>query len=105
MYIRENGDKKENPIWYNYVNGNLIASLRKIKIIINKNEDNEKILEFLITSVTERHEKEELYCDVKCEGLAFHELGKTGYKISLSSDDFYEEDRVWFENDGLIILL
>lgn len=99
-YYNEEGIKVENPKWYNTINGNLIASLRKIKVIINKQRAQEKVIEFIITKVTERHEKAELYCDVECEGLAFHELGKTGYKIGLSSDDFYAADLKWFQEDG-----
>jgi len=31
-------------------------------------------------------------CEVSCEGLAFHELGKLGYKIALETDDLIEEN-------------
>ena len=37
MYIYQDGIQQENPIWYNTTNGNLIANMRKIKVIINKN--------------------------------------------------------------------
>ena len=98
MYLNINGIKQENPGWYNYTNGILIANMRKIKIILNKGTNNEEIHEFLITKVTETHEKNELMCSVECEGLAFHELGKVGYKVSLSQDDFYNDDLDYFEN-------
>ena len=36
MYIvKEDKDKIENPIWYNTINGNLIADMRKLKVIFN----------------------------------------------------------------------
>jgi len=35
--------------------------------------------------------------DVSAEGLAFHELGKIGYKIALSKDDFLNDLSEWFE--------
>ena len=89
--IEEDYIKVENPIWFNTRNQNLIAGMKKIKVILNKNTINEAVYEFLITKVTERHENDELYCDVECEGLAFHELGKLGYKISLSSEMYEEE--------------
>ena len=98
MYLNINGIKQENPGWYNYTNGILIANMRKIKIILNKGTNSEEIHEFLITKVTETHEKNELMCSVECEGLAFHELGKVGYKVSLSQDDFYNDDLDYFEN-------
>lgn len=96
MYLNVDGIKKENPIWYDYRNGVLLVDMRKIKVILNKGTEDEEVFEYIITKVTERHEKDELYCDVECEGLAFSELGKQGYKISLVSDDFYDEDLKWF---------
>lgn len=102
MYLYDEIEKKENPIWYDVTNNSVVTNMYKIKVIFNKEKRKEerKIFEFLITKITERHEVEEMYCDVECEGLAFHELGKTGYKISLSSDDFYADDLEWFENNG-----
>ena len=92
MYLYQDGVRVANPAWYNTRNGNLIINMRKIKAIFNKYTEDEKIFDFMITKVTERHEDDQLYCDVEAEGLAFNELGKTGYKISLSSQQFYDED-------------
>ena len=89
---------EENPAWYNTLNGNLMMGMRKIKVILNKTLEDEKVFEFLITKVTERHETEQLYCDVECEGLAFHELGKIGYKVALSLEEFQFDYDEWFEN-------
>ena len=86
MYIREEGEFKENPNWYNVTNGNLIINLRKVKVIFYKGTDRQAISEFVITKVEESHEGFEKYCSVDCEGLAFNELGKTGYNIELSQD-------------------
>lgn len=88
--------RKENPIWYNTQNGNLIKGMRKIKVIFNKHTEDQKIFEFVITKVTETHETDNLICEVECEGLAFNELGKQGYLIELSSDVFYDEYTNWF---------
>ena len=92
----------ENPAWYNVRKGFIIANMRKIKVIFNKNTEDEYVLEFLITNVDETHENDQLYCEVKCEGLAFHELGKRGYKLSLTSDDYYMDDNVaaWYDGDS-----
>ena len=38
--------------------------------------------------VEDSHSGDKLTCAVTCEGLAFHELGKQGYKIELSSEVF-----------------
>lgn len=96
MYIHRNGQRIENPLWYNTTNGNLIANLRKLKVIFNKGkQDKQRIFEFLITKVTESHQGFETYCEVESEGLAFNELGKTGYKIDLSEDLYLMEYNEW----------
>ena len=100
MYINEGAERKENPIWYNAINGNLAINMRKIKVIFNKKKINERVFEFLITKVTEKHENGELMCEVSCEGLAFHELGKVGYKISLQQEDFENDYAEWAESNN-----
>lgn len=106
MYIIQDGEKIQNPIWYNTTNGVLVASTRKIKVIVNKKDavrnlsqqratEDEEIFEFIITKVTQTHQDEVLTCEVTCEGLAFHELGKIGYKFSLSQQDFLNEYSIW----------
>ena len=103
MYIYDQGKRIENPNWYNTRNGNLMASLRKIKVIFNKNNENKKVYEFLIMNMEETHEKDNLICNIQCEGLAFHELGKIGYKYNLSKDVFeldkksYDEKGYWLD--------
>lgn len=102
MYIRdEDGTKHENPIWYNTRNGTIIADLRKIKVIFDKGGRDEAVFEFMIIKVTESHENDELRCEVECEGLAFHELGKIGYKISLSEDDYTEDWMEWADDTSV----
>lgn len=106
MYLYERGELKENPIWYTTRNGNLMVNLRKIKIIFNKLKDTERVFELLITKVTEEHEQDHLFCNVECEGLAFHELGKIGYTEVLSAADFeldyknWQEQGYWTKRDG-----
>jgi len=48
-----------------------MTSLRKVKIIFNKGTINEAVFEFVITSVTETHERDILTCEIESEGLAF----------------------------------
>ena len=86
---------RENPLWQNTVNGVILAGMRKIKVIFNKQTEDEAVFEFVITKVTERHAKDEKWCDVECEGLAFHELGKNGYKLSLTEETYYNDHRDW----------
>ena len=101
MYIREKGEFIENPLWYNTEDGNLIVNLRKLKVIFNKRTKDEKIFEFIITKVVERHEGYEKICEVEGEGLAFNELGKQGYKISLSEEDLNYETKDLNEAAGI----
>lgn len=97
MYYQENGVLIENPVWYNIVNGTLIVNLRKLKVIFNKGEEDEEIFEFVIHNISETHKEGQVYCEVSAEGLAFQELGKIGYKISLVSQDFLDEYNNWIE--------
>ena len=99
MYIYKGTERIENPIWYNTLNGNIIANMRKIKVIINKKTDVEAVYEFMIIKVEERHEKDQLYCDVTCEDLAYNELGKIGYKLELSQELYEQEDYEWSQSD------
>ena len=100
MYIRNNQNQFiENPLWYDTINGNILVDLRKIKVIFNKNTPEQEIYEFIITNVKEQHEGQKKICEVECEGLAFHELGKQGYKITLSGySEIDSEQKKWFEN-------
>lgn len=91
MYIRQKGKYVENPVWYNVTEGNLIENLRKVKVIFYRGMPDQRIFEFVITKVTEKHDGFEKTCEVECEGLAFNELGKTGYNISLSQELYDQE--------------
>ena len=106
MYYRnEEGEFIENPVWHDVINGSLIVNLRKLKLIFNKGEKGqngkpkkEEIFEFIITKVSETHTDGQLHCEVTAEGLAFQELGKVGYRISLSSQDFLDEYQEWYDS-------
>jgi len=108
MYLYFGKNRSENPIWHNVKDGTIVANMRKIKVIFNKDEYlddgfyRDNVFELLIVNVKERHESDQVYCDIECEGLAFHELGKIGYKVSLASDDFYNDDFKFF-TDGFWI--
>ena len=95
MYLYDNNIKKENPLWFNVINGTLMVGQRKIKVkFLNTN----KIYEFVISKISESHANGELLCLVEAEGLAFNELGKTGYKISLNQQTFEDDYDNWFNN-------
>ena len=100
MYYSQDDRFVDNPYYYNVINGNLIVNTRKIKLIFNKRQTNEKIYEFLITKINEEHGDSGAYCNIETTGLAFEELGKIGYKIVLSQDEFLLDYNNWAENDG-----
>lgn len=102
MYIRsDSGEMVENPLWCNTRNGTIIVDLRKLKVIFNKATTSEEVFEFLITNMKEEHEGLKKYCEVECEGLAFHELGKQGYKIALEGGDEIEiEQKKYFDGES-----
>lgn len=104
MYIRQEKELVENPIWYNTRNGILLEGMRKLKLIINKQTEDEGIYELLITKVVDEHSGDILTCSITAENLAFHELGKLGYKISLSYTNFENEYNKWVKGveDGSI---
>lgn len=100
MYYSQDDRFVDNPYYYNVTNGNLIVNTRKVKLIFNKKQSNEKIYEFLITKINEEHGDSGAYCNVETTGLAFEELGKIGYKVVLSQDEFLLDYNNWAENDG-----
>ena len=105
MYLHDcvNNTMIENPIWYNTQNGNLIASMRKLKVIFNKNNaapDESRVYEILITKVTENHDKMEMWCEIEGEGLDFHELGKIGFKLELNDDTYNTDWNTWADENG-----
>jgi hypothetical protein len=93
-------DKIPNPMWLQVKKEPIEANMHKLKVIFNKNDENERVFEFLVVSVDSGHTKDEVDISVKAEGLAFHELGKVGYKISLSQTN-YELDLEEWINDGM----
>lgn len=98
-YFKDESVFVENPIWYTVRNGNLISSLRKIKVIFNKHSSDEEVFEFIINDIKETHEGKSKICEVECGGLAFHELGKQGYDIVLSGKEYDADYKEWFDSD------
>ena len=90
-----------NPMWLHLENQPLEANMQKLKVIFNKNTEEEKVFEFLVTSVTYDHQDDNVDINVKAEGLAFHELGKLGYKIALSETNYTLALDEW-ELNGLL---
>jgi hypothetical protein len=70
-------------------------------LIFNKGVEGEKerIFEFVIQEVKETHVDGQIKCEVIAEGLAFQELGKIGYKISLTSQDYINDYNEWYETE------
>jgi len=75
--------------------------MHKLKVVFNKGTEDEHVLEFLVISVAHDHSSDNVDLNVKAEGLAFHELGKIGYKISLSEANYTAALEEW-EFYGLV---
>ena len=97
LYYYDGDTKIHNPLWLDLNQQRIIPNMHKLKVIFNKKTTDEAVYEFLITGIDESHSNNEIIYDIHCEGLAFHELGKLGYKISLSADDYLNESRDWFK--------
>ena len=56
----------------------------------------DKIYPFIVDKITDKRDSHfSIYRDIECSGLAFAELGKTGYKLELNSytiESEYEKD-------------
>jgi hypothetical protein len=100
MYYRENEKLIENPLWWDIKDGLLTANLRKLKVIFHKGEsEKEEIYEFVIDNISETHSGGKLQYELIATGLAFQELGKRGYKISLNQFTFENEYNKWLEKE------
>lgn len=100
-YYQQGFERIDNPMWLHLENQPLEANMHKLKVIFNKETDDEKVLEFLVTEVTHDHQGDNVDLSVKAEGLAFHELGKIGYKISLSEQNYLDALDTW-ETAGFV---
>lgn len=94
-YYWEGDNRIPNPMWLHMQDQPLEANMHKLKVIFNKNTEDEDVFEFLVTSVASDHTQDRVDISVKAEGLAFHELGKVGYKIELSETLLTDEMEEW----------
>ena len=101
IYNKQTKQWEDNTLWYNKLReeGNLAVE-KKVKVIFDKNkkingEYVHRIVETVITGITETRDGRQLYCNVTATGLAFKWLGKIGYTITLDSDTVLleEEDK------------
>jgi hypothetical protein len=83
----------ENPRWADVINGVLAENTRVLKVFLKDEENGEdKIYPFIIDKITDKRDSHfSVYKEIECSGLAFAELGKTGYKLELTSDIVYLE--------------
>ena len=85
----------ENPRWRDTENGILAENTRVIKVFIRYPEE-EKVFPFIIDKITDSRDNNfQVMKKVEATGLAFAELGKTGYKLELN-DQTIKND--WKEN-------
>ena len=100
-YYYNGASRIVNPMWLHLENQPLEANMHKLKIVFNKETEDEKVIEFLVTEVVHDHSADNVDLNVKAEGLAFHELGKIGYKIALTEQNFLDALDEWEINGFL----
>ena len=86
-----------NPRWQDTENGILAENTRVLKISVIFSDNDTKVFPFIIDKITNKRDKNfSVYKEISCNGFAFAELGKIGYKIELNSHtletDFAEDD-------------
>ena len=98
IYNKQTKQWEDNTLWYNKLReeGNLAVE-KKVKVIFDKNKKVNgtyvhRIVETVITGITETRDGRQLYCNVTATGLAFKWLGKIGYTITLDSDTVLLEE-------------
>jgi hypothetical protein len=57
-YYNDYGKKVLNPAWSYILNGHFTANMHKVKLILNKATEDEKVYEMLIVNVAQSHEKD-----------------------------------------------
>ena len=86
FYINpENNLKVENPRWSDINNGVLAENTRVLKVFLNTGEET-KVYPFIVDKIIDKRDSHfSVYRQIEASGLAFAELGKTGYKLELNS--------------------
>lgn len=98
IFNKDKNEWENNSLWYdNLRKTNQLANEQKVKLIFDKykkinDKYAHKIFEMVITSITERREGNEVYCDVECTSLAQKWLGKIGYQLTLDSETILLEE-------------
>ena len=90
-------ERINNPMWLQVRKNPIEANMHKLKVIFNKTTEHERVFEFLVTNVDNEHTSDEVDISVKAEGLAFHELGKVGYKLAFSQTTYELDLDSWIE--------
>ena len=69
-------------------NGILAENTRILKIFLRDNKTGQdKIYPFIVDKITDKRDAHfSVYKEIECNGLAYAELGKTGYKLELTSE-------------------
>ena len=85
-YINEETNQRIiNPRWQDAENNILAENTRILKVFIQIG-DTTKVFPFIIDKIADKKDENfSVYKEITCNGLAFAELGKIGYKLELNS--------------------
>lgn len=95
---QETNLRVENPRWRDTENGILAENTRVIKVFIDYS-NNQVVYPFIIDKIIDKRDSNfQVMKEVEASGLAFAELGKTGYKLELNEqtlkDDWETDDTI-----------
>ena len=89
----------ENPRWRDTENGILAENTRVIKVFIDYS-GNQVVYPFIIDKITDKRDSNfQVMKEVEASGLAFAELGKTGYKLELNEQTLKND---WKTDDTIL---
>ena len=96
---QETNLRVENPRWRDAENGILAENTRVIKVFIDYS-GNQVVYPFIIDKITDKRDSNfQVMKEVEASGLAFAELGKTGYKLELNEQTLKND---WKTDDTIL---
>ena len=96
---QETNLRVENPRWRDTENGILAENTRVIKVFIDYS-NNQVVYPFIIDKITDKRDSNfQVMKEVEASGLAFAELGKTGYKLELNEQTLKND---WKTDDTIL---
>lgn len=96
---KETNMRVQNPRWRDAENGILAENTRVLKVSVEY-PDGVRVYPFIIDKITDKRDNNfQVMKEVEASGLAFAELGKTGYKLELNEQTLKND---WKTDDTIL---